>query len=103
MTRTNQIGVGVGVLVVLGGLAYMQNKKDDAIGTTQKTSAELPTIAGVEDVDKISITSEKGEYVLVKDGDKWMLDKPLHALANQNNVKQLVDNMKELKATEVVA
>jgi hypothetical protein len=61
-------------------------------------------VNGPEDLDKISITNaEKGEFVLVKDGDKWTLDKPVHALANQSNVKQLIDNLKELKATEVIA
>jgi hypothetical protein len=39
----------------------------------------------------------------VKDGEKWKLDKPVKALANQNNVKQLIDNLKELKVSEVVA
>ena len=43
MTRDKQILVGVVVLAALGGLVYMQIKKDANIGkTTETTSAELP-------------------------------------------------------------
>jgi hypothetical protein len=104
ITRDKQILVGLVVLAGLGAAAYFQQKKDADVGVASKGSADLPTLSGPEDVDKISITNgAKGEFVLAKEGDKWMLTKPVHALANQNNVKQLIDNLKELKTTEAVA
>jgi hypothetical protein len=104
LTRDKQIGIAAVVLVGLGAAAYFQQKKDSEVGTSAHAQADLPSIAGPEDIDKISITNgTKGEFVLAKEGDKWMLQKPTHALANQTNVKQLIDNMKELKTSEVVA
>jgi hypothetical protein len=104
LSRDKQIGVALVVLVGLGSAAYFQQKKDAEVGTQAKAGGDLPTLSGPEDLDKISITNaDKGEFVLAKEGDKWMLQKPVHALANQNNVKQLIDNLKELKATELVS
>ena len=104
LSRDKQIGVALVVLVALGGWVYMQQKKDAEVGVSTKGAADLPTINGSEDIDKVSITNgEKGEFVLTKEGDKWFLQKPAHALANQNNVKQLIDNLKELKVHELVA
>jgi len=103
-SRDKQIGVALVVLAGLGAAVYFQQKKDAQVGTTAKAAADLPTIAGTEDLDKIVITNaDKGVFELAKDGDKWWLNKPVHALANQSNVKQLIDNLKEIKATEVVA
>jgi hypothetical protein len=104
LSRDKQIGIALVVLAGLGGAAYLQQKKDAEVGTSAKMSADIPSINGPEDLDKISITNgDKGEFVLAKEGEKWMLTKPVHALANQNNVKQLIDNLKELKAHEIVA
>jgi hypothetical protein len=102
-SRVNKIGAGIVVLAVLGFLVYRQNKKDTQLGAPTTTSADMPTVSGPEDVDKISITNgEKGEVVLEKKDDKWVLTKPLQTAANQQNVKSLVDNLKELKAKEIV-
>jgi hypothetical protein len=114
MSRDKQIILGVVVLAGLGGLVYYQQKKDAQVGTPHTTAADLPDIKGPEDVDKISITNgDKGEVVLERvpgpaladggSGDKWEVTKPVKAPANQSNVKSLVDNMKELKAKELVA
>src|SRR5262249_15117915 len=43
------------------------------------------------------------EVVLQKEGDKWMVTKPVKATANQASVKSMLDNMKELKAKELIA
>lgn len=103
MERTTQIGIGVVVLALLGGAVYKVATDDAKKGTATTTSADLPEIKADGDVDKISITNgEKGEVVLEKKGDKWEVTKPLVAPANQSNVKSLVDNMKELKAKEVI-
>jgi hypothetical protein len=104
LTREKQILIAAVVLAGLGTAVYFQQKKDARVGVETLSSAQLPSISGPEDVDKIDITNgEKGEVVLEKKEDKWWLTKPANALANQTNVKQLLDNLKELKATEIVA
>jgi hypothetical protein len=56
-----------------------------------------------DDLDKISITNaDKGEIVLEKK-DKWVVTKPVQAPANQGNVDQLIKNLKDLKAKEVIS
>jgi hypothetical protein len=56
-----------------------------------------------DDPDKIIIdNADKPQVVLEKKGDKWELTKPVSAPANQTNVKSLVDNLKELKAKELI-
>jgi hypothetical protein len=104
MTRDRQIFIGFVVLAGLGGAVYFRSKKDAAVGTATTQAADLPSINGTDDLDKMSITNgDKSEVVLEKKDDKWRLTKPVDALANQTNVKQTLDNLKELKATEVVA
>src|SRR5512142_3207987 len=108
MERSTQLWIGVVVLAALGGAVYKVSKDDATKGSsTTTTSADLPEIKASDDIDKISITNaDKGEIVLEKKGTgpdaKWEVTKPLVAPANQANVKQLLDNMKELKAKEVI-
>lgn len=104
MERSTQLWIGVVVLAALGGAVYKVSKDDATKGSTTTTSADLPQIKVADDIDKISITNaDKGETVLEKKGDKWEITKPLVAPANQANVKQLVDNLKDLKVSEVIA
>jgi hypothetical protein len=104
MERSTQLWVGVVVLAALGGAVYKVSKDDAVKGTATTTSADLPEIKVADDLDKITITNaEKGDVVLEKKGDKWEVTKPVTAPANQANVKQLLENMKELKAKEVVS
>jgi hypothetical protein len=104
MSRDKSIIIGVLVLGGLSFLVYQQVKKDQQIGVVQDKSSNLPEIKGSDDLDKISIKNgDKPEIVLEKKDDKWMVTKPVAALANQGNVKSLLDNLKELKAKEVVA
>jgi hypothetical protein len=103
MNQSAKIFVGVVILAGLGGAIYAAREKDRKLGETSVTSAELPEIKAPDDVDKVSITNgEKGEIVLEKTGDKWAVTKPLQAPANQSNVDQLVKNLKDLKAKEVI-
>lgn len=102
MSREMKIGVGLVILAALGLGVYFQQKKDAAKGTGA-AKAELPDFKGTDDVDKIDLIQPKGEVVLEKKGDKWELTKPVSAVANQTNVKSLLDNMKEIKLTEVIA
>ncbi len=103
MSGTQKIGIGAVVLALLGVAVWKQQQKDEKIGTATKDSVDLPEIKGSDDLDKIVIThGDKGEVTLEKKGDKWMVTKPVEAPANQQNVKSLLDNMKELKVTELV-
>jgi hypothetical protein len=103
LTRDKQILIAAVVLAGLGTAVYFQQRKDARIGVETLSSAQLPSISGPEDLDKVDITNgEKSEVVLEKKEDKWWVTKPVNALANQSNVKQLIDNLKELKVTEVV-
>ena len=104
MNRSTQIWVGVVVLAGLAGLVAYKAKEDQKIGTAQTTNAELPELKAPEDVDKISVqNADKPEIVLEKKGDKWAVAKPVEAPANQANVDQIVKNLKDLKAKEVIS
>jgi len=115
MPREKLIIFGVVLLGLLGFLVYKQAKRDEAIGAPVAV-AELPTVSTSDDIDKISITNgEKGEVVLERvpdpnaapvDGgtaETWRLAKPVSAPANQQTVKDLVANLKDLKAESQVS
>lgn len=111
MSRDKLIILGVVILGLLGFLVYKQAKKDESMGAPVVTAKDFPTISlSTDDVDKIDITNgDKGEIVLEKVPDPkgtatdagaatmWVLTKPLKARANQETVKDLVANLKELK------
>src|SRR5262249_54351234 len=44
----------------------------------------------------------KSDVVLEKDGDAWKVTKPVAFAANQQNVKSLLDNLKELKLKDTI-
>jgi|HubBroStandDraft_6_1064221.scaffolds.fasta_scaffold16452_2 hypothetical protein len=116
MSRDKLIISGVVLLGLLGFLVYKQAKVDEAIGAPLTAATDLPTVSVPEDVDKISITNgEKGEIVLQRVADPkgtpaadggasevWRLTKPLSAEANQQTVKDLVANLKDLKTESQV-
>src|SRR5262249_32805774 len=71
------------------------------------SSVNLPDVKlPGEDVDKITKiqikNAGKGEVVLEKQGDTWKLTKPVVYAANQQNVKSLLDNLKELKLKDTI-
>src|SRR5258708_37956585 len=103
MERSTQLWIGMALLAALAGAVYKVSKADAPKGgATSTTSADLPDLKASDDVDKISIVNaEKGEVVLEKKSSpgagpeaKWEVTKPVHAPANQANIKQLLDNMK---------
>ncbi len=115
MSRDKLILVGVVVLGILGALVYQQSKKDEAIGRPPVTATDFPTVSAPDDVDKISITNgDKGEVVLEKVPDPkgeptdagaatmWVLSKPVSAPANQQAVKDIVGNLKDVKVESQV-
>ncbi|HEY3816588.1 MAG TPA: DUF4340 domain-containing protein [Polyangiaceae bacterium] len=111
MSRDKLIILGVLVLGLLGFLVYKQSEKDQAIGQPSVLAKDFPTISAPDDVDKLSIVNgDKGEVVLEKvadpgaaaagdggSGGVWRITKPMTAPANQQTVKDLVANLKELK------
>lgn len=104
MLQNKKIVAGVVVLAGLGGAIYWAKDKDAQIGTSSAMIAELPDIKAPEDIDKLSITNaDKGEIVLEKKDDKWVMTKPVEAPANQTNVDQVVKNLRDLKVKEVIS
>lgn len=105
MNGTQKIGLSAAILAVLGFAVYKQMKADQKIGVgpDSATAVTMPELKGTDDLDKIEIqNADKTDVVLEKKGDAWRVTKPVDFPANQANVKQLLDNMKELKATELV-
>jgi hypothetical protein len=116
MTADNKLYAALGILAVLGGALFFANKKEkeeEATYTLSGQAAQLPKITVTEDdvkaIDKIVITKAGGEdggagteVELVKKGEDWRVARPTDALANQANVKSLLDNIKSLKVSELI-
>jgi hypothetical protein len=101
ISRDKAIVGGVVVLGALSFLVYRQAKHDQELGSAGHS--DLPDVKGTDDLDKIEITNgDKPAVTLQKQGESWMV-MPVNAPANQSNVKSMLDNLKELKATEIVA
>ncbi len=108
---TNQkiYAAGGALAVLLGGLWLTQRSaKEDAVAhSINATTAALPSVkVTAEDADKITKleikNASKTDVVLEKDGDSWKVTKPVNFAANQQNVKSLLDNLKELKFKDVI-
>jgi hypothetical protein len=115
LSTENKLYIALGVLAVLGGALFLQNKKDarEAESYTQTgQAAALPKVELSDDdlkkIDKIAISKPAGDagapidIELTKSGEDWKLSKPVNAAANQANVKSLLDNLKTLKVTELI-
>jgi hypothetical protein len=115
MSRDKLIIAGVIVLALLGVFVYKKAKDDEAMGKPLASAKDFPTISAPDDVDKISITNgEKPEIVLQRVPDPkaaptdagpatvWEVEKPVTAPANQQSVKDLVSNLKDLKVDSQV-
>lgn len=103
MNRSTQIWVGVVVLAGLAGAVFYKAKEDQKIGTAETSSADLPKFEIGDDLDKISVQNgSKPEVVLEKKGDTWQVTKPVDAKANQEAIKSIVSNLKDLKAKEAI-
>lgn len=109
--------IAVGVLAVLGGALFLQNKKaaeDKRAHAYESIAESLPKLTVTDDdlklIDKIVIEqpakkdgdTEKpaSKHVLVRDGETWKLEEPTKASANQSNVDSLLKNLKGLKIKE---
>ncbi|HEY8945170.1 MAG TPA: DUF4340 domain-containing protein [Polyangiaceae bacterium] len=114
-TTDTKLYAALGILAVLGGALFVTTKKEKEEAEHYSLSgraAELPKVEISEDdankVTKITLTkpgkdgAAPSEVVLVKKGEEWRLEKPVDALANQANVKSLLDNLKTLKVSESI-
>jgi Domain of unknown function (DUF4340) len=115
MSRDKLIIFGVVLLGLLGVLVFKQAKRDESLGAPLAIAKDFPTISAPEDVDKISIVNgDKGEVILDRVPDPkgatgdggaattWVLSKPVSAPANQQVVKDLLGNLKDLKVDSLI-
>ncbi len=115
MNTETKLYVALGVLGVLGGGLYLQNKKEaesHASHSLGGQAAALPKVEIKDDdikaIDKI-VLNKAGEdggapvdIELTKSGEDWKVTKPVEAKANQANVKSLLENLKTLKVSEQI-
>ncbi len=114
-TTDTKLYAAIGILAVLGGALYLSNKKEKEEAQAYSLSgrsSELPKIEiSDEEIGKITkIALRKPakdgaaavDVTLVKKGEEWRLEQPADALANQANVKSLLDNLKSLKVSETI-
>jgi hypothetical protein len=116
LSTENKLYISFAVIAVLGGALYLQGKKEKeeaASYTLSGQAAALPKLELSEDdlkkIDKITLSKPASgdagaavEVELTKTGEDWKISKPIEASANQPNVKSLLDNLKSLKATELI-
>src|SRR6185369_3940940 len=116
LSTEKKLYISFAVFAVLCGALFLQNKKEKqeaASYTLSGQAAALPKLELSDDdlkkIDKITLskpaTGDAGaavEVELTKTGEDWKLSKPVEATANQPNVKSLLDNLKSLKASELI-
>lgn len=130
LSMDKKLYVALAVLAGLGGALYLQKQKarDEALSyTPEGREADLPQIKATEEsnkkIDKITILQPESkdddkdkdagadkkkeekppEVVLEKKGDEWRVVKPIDALANQANVKSLLENLVKLRVRELIS
>lgn len=110
MKTEHKIYAALAILALLAlGLFLTQKKQKEhaAAHSAVAATADLPTITvakdDVEKIDKIEIkNADKSTVTLQKKGDTWEVTAPVAAKANATNVRSLLDNLKELKAKEII-
>lgn len=111
MKTEYRIYVALAIAAIMFGAYYMVRKDDKAaIADRTKGSAgatDLPALAlpeaDIPNITKLHIkNADKSDVTLERKGETWEVTAPVQAAANQKNVTQLLDNLKALKATEVI-
>lgn len=109
-SKMNQIYIAVGALAVVGGLYYMQTKKDAANTNTTFTQGSkdgaAPQIKVVPDeIDKLSLKAkDKPEIVLEKKDGNWNMIAPTPgAKVQKSAVDDLLNGLKGLTFKERIA
>jgi hypothetical protein len=99
-----------GILIVLLGALFLVQKsaRDEVAAHSVSAASEaLPQVKlSAEDADgltKLEIKNgTKTDVVLEKSGDGWKVTKPVNYPANQQNVKSVIDNLKEVTLKDVL-
>jgi Domain of unknown function (DUF4340) len=115
MKTEHKIYAGLGILAALAGGLYLTNQDKKKVDAAHSASApaDMPTISVPKDdadkITKIEVTSpdkddktKKVKVTLEKKGEDWDVTSPVQAKANTSNVKSLIDNLKDLKAKEII-
>ncbi len=110
MKPEQKIAGAVAVLLALGGAFYFTRdsaKAEREAHSGASTKSDLPNITVVkEEADKITKlefkSGDKEQIVLEKKGDAWEITKPIQAKANKNDIKSLLDGLKDLKTKDVI-
>lgn len=109
-TTEKKIYVALGVLALMAGGLYMQQRnvaEEMAKHAPGALVASLPEIKlSAEDAEaltRIEIrNADQGEVVLEKQGDAWAMTKPISYPAHRQNVKSLIENLRELKLKDTI-
>jgi hypothetical protein len=109
-SKMNQIYIGVGAIALLGGIYYMQTKKDAANTNTAFTQGSkegaAPQVKVVpEEIDKLTLKAkDKPEIVLEKKDGNWtMLAPNPGAKVQKSAVDDLLNGLKGLTFKDRIA
>jgi hypothetical protein len=92
----------LGILLVLVVVAVLVMQKPGERSVTAAAGERLFEIDSLA-VDKIEVTSPTSSVVLEKKGVEWFLQQPLSYRADQNNVAQLIQQVKEMQMRSTVS
>jgi len=109
-SKMNQIYIGVGVIALLGGIYYMQTKREAAKTNTAFTQASKESAAPQvkivpEEIDKLTLKAkDKPEIVLEKKDGNWNMVAPnAGAKVQKSAVDDLLNGLKGLTFKERIA
>jgi hypothetical protein len=103
------MATGVVLAALLGGVYVVRKGEEkDAQAHSVTAAKDLPSIKvdkeKLDKIDKLEIKNkDKDAVTLVKKDDKWVLDKPLAAEANQSNVDSLIKNLEKIEVKALIA
>jgi len=116
MNITTKIGAAVSVLLALGvvvGVRVVARQNDHRAHSLEEKTSKLPALqigeVDVQAADRVSIAlpgkdgGAATEVVLAKNGDAWVLEKPMSYPADGKRVDSLLSNLAKLKVTEKVS
>jgi hypothetical protein len=85
------------LLLAVGGYLFFTRESEN--GPKQQEEHKLVDIARASDVEKVVINSADGKRtVLQKQGKDWRLTEPVSALADDNDVNTMVENLVSMKS-----
>lgn len=109
-SKMNQIYIGIGAIAVLGGIYYMQTKKEAANTNTAFTQGSkegaAPQVKVVpEEIDKLTLKAkDKPEIVLEKKDGNWNMVAPIAgAKVQKSAVDDLLNGLKGLTFKDRIA